>query len=113
MEVVPARLVELAQEHLAASTSLTSTGGDTQPRLQLDGRAAGDTPGGASFTARHGTLAETAGVALDRLAGVLEQGYDALLACAFDVSTTDEAQADRYHRYQLPPFLTPTTEGAA
>lgn len=93
MEVVPQQLSRLADVCLGASQEVADGWNEAAGGLAVDGLAAGNTPGGAAVLAAHQAAADAAGTALGRAAGVLEKDMDALLQCAFDVTTTDEGAA--------------------
>ncbi|GAA5143109.1 hypothetical protein GCM10023340_07800 [Nocardioides marinquilinus] len=96
MEVIPTRLVELAQQCLAASQEVTGASVGGAAALQLDGSAAGNSDAAPTLITAHQSLVEAASQACDRLVATLEHDYDGLLAVAFDVSTTDLDQAQGY-----------------
>jgi hypothetical protein len=93
MEVIPQQLGRLADVCLTASQRVTDDWNGAQGGLTVGGYAAGNTSGATGLLAAHQAAADAAGVALGRVSGVLEKDMDALLQCAFDVTTTDEAAA--------------------
>ncbi len=96
MKVDPRELTELAESCLTASTDLARQWQDGVVALEVAAGAAGSSAGGAALLAAHAATADAAGVAVGRLVATLEQTMDGLYACAFDMSSTDEAEATRY-----------------
>jgi hypothetical protein len=93
MEVVPHQLSRLADVCLDASQDVADGWSEAVAGLAVDGFAAGNTPGGASVLSAHQVAVDAAGGALGAVSGVLEKDMDALLQCAFDFASTDEAAA--------------------
>jgi hypothetical protein len=96
MYTVPEQLSELAGTCLSASQEVGDAWAGALGALALSGGAAGNSAGGGSFLGAHATATESAGLAIGRCAGVLEQDMDDLYAVAFDMTTTDEATAATY-----------------
>ena len=90
---VPAELVELAQTCLTVSQHIDNSWSAALTSLEIPRSAAGNTPAGPELLATHVTAADAAATAIDRLVGVLETDVDAVYLCAFDFTTTDEANA--------------------
>jgi len=93
MEVIPQELCRLAEACTGAATAVTDGWTSALGSLRVGGTAAGNTAAGGAVLAAHAEMVDVAGTAIGRLAGVLDQDLDALLLCAFDFSTTDEATA--------------------
>lgn len=97
VRVTPADLCTLADQLMVVSQDLTQGWLSAEPELSaLSGGAAGDTPHGGGLVTAHTGVVAAAGVALGRLAAVLEQDMDDLYVTALDLQATDGSSAGRF-----------------
>lgn len=109
MEVVPKALCDLASACLIEAQELGDGWRNVQGSLTIPGGSAGNTPGGSDVLDAHVEAINAGATAIGRLVSVLEQDMDDLYLCAFDFSTTDEAEAGRYKSStSAPPGRVPT-----
>lgn len=90
INVRPEDLVRLADRCIDWAMDLTGATADSAGALEVAPRDAGNTQGGYDTMAAHGPLVEAASSALESFAAVFEADADALMLCAFDISSTDE-----------------------
>lgn len=93
--VVAEELVRLSGTTLDASVGIAEDWGGSLASLAVPDTAPGNTATGPSLAAAAGRAAEAADAAIARIVGQLQDDADALLAVAFDVTTTDEDVAAR------------------
>ncbi|MGH3349939.1 MAG: hypothetical protein ACRDPS_04665 [Nocardioides sp.] len=93
INVRPAELVTLADRCIDWAMDLTGAMADNAGALAVASGDAGNTQGGFDTMTAHGPLVEAGSSALESFAAVFEAGADALMLCAFDLSSTDEEVA--------------------